>query len=202
MYLLSTKTLNKFAEEMSISCSQPVKDFIDGYVPVYEGNAGELADNQCKEAYANAVQGCKDWVRYIQIALLANDKKPSSQCATLYFPDRTVEVEVLDGNESINYTHPYNNLQEPEMITTPIGKMNYLTYHLILEVKDNPVQLLYRHLVKLRDNIHNILVMNGEHLDVLEGDWLLDDYHIVDVIGVHKMDVMLGYVKSFLEGDI
>lgn len=201
--ILKNHNLEVYLMDKAEEYAKPVRDFIDNNRPVYKGSVMDYNDEKCLVDYEEAVSACREWLRCVQgVLCLENEAYIRSQYVALELPDRLVEVEVCNGNSAFACRDIFS--KELEVVKTPIGTMNYLTYCLLLTIKDNPVQLLYRHLGKLRKSLHALLTLE-RHCGsdcIIVGDDLLDENGIVDLLRVHDMDVMLSHVEEFLNGEL
>lgn len=202
---------NEYLEEKTKEYSKVVQDFTD-VLALYEGEADEQINKACIDAYSKAIDAVRMWVRLVgQLNLL--EAKYVESVTVLHLPEddlnisinaRAVVLSNTDGNsgkELHTDIEGYNGGSE-ETIGTPIGEMGSDMLRKILEIKDNPVVLMYRHLGDLLHCIHNMLSMplhDGLSGDVILTKELLAEHEIQDVLHVYKMDKVLFNIEDFFK---
>ncbi len=201
--------------------SQPVRKFA-GTEAVYAGEEDGLLDAQCWEAYLDALDAVRRWLRIASLLDLSESLRTETH-TLLYLPGEDLQVDVCVEAE---VCMPVRNVpgvlfpaqgagsevmrrqwERPacfhrgsyEGISTPIGRMDSFLYRCLVEVRENPVSLIYRHFARLLEKTRGMLRAQGAPDGVME-EGLLADYGIHDVIGVYRLDSSLAGVDRFLDG--
>lgn len=202
---------NDYLEEKTKEYSKVVQDFTE-VLALYEGESDEQVNDACVTAYSKALDAVRMWVRLVgQLNLLEAQYMESTTLLHMPEDDITVNistrVSILSSVNSNGGRKLYTDIEgynpgREEVIVTPIGEMGSDMLNKILEIKDNPVMLLYKHFGDLLHCIHNILSMPLH--DELSGDViltaeLLAEHGINDVLHVYKMDKSLYWVNKFFK---
>ncbi|MBO5031680.1 MAG: hypothetical protein J6D08_07315 [Lachnospiraceae bacterium] len=176
-----------------------VKELTDGTVlAVYEGTPSAENNARVMENYEKALEACRVWLRAVLgVEAIDNHKADISAEVTLFLPDRLLEASIYTSELPFGGE---NKSIHTEKLTTPIGIMDYFTYRAILEVPNNPVQLLYRYFQDLIHQMHNITSMpfHCDGQDDLLNKYIVEDEGISDVLGVHQYDSLWYNIDEFL----
>lgn len=184
---------------LGVKTTNVVKQLTEGNaVAVYEGIADPENDAKVMERYEQAVEACRVWLRAVAgTQVIANQSDDICVEAELIMPDRLVEVAVYSAQ------YPFGggcNADIVEKLNTPIGKLNYQTYRVILDTPINPVKEMYRYFQDLIHQIHNIIVMplHCDGMDDLLNKYIVEDEGIVDLLGVSRYDALWSNVMDFM----
>lgn len=213
--------LHAALEAESRELAQPVRKFAVT-AAVYRGDKDVSVESQCWDAYLDALNAVKRWLRMASLLDLSESLRTEAY-TLLYLPGEDLQVEIRVNADTCIPVRNFPGVLFPvqdaeseavrkllerpacfhrgsyEMLHTPIGRMDSFVYHCLTEVRDNPVSLLYRHFVLLLEQIRGMLKEQGAPDGVLEEE-LLADYGIHDVIGVYRLDSSLAGADKFLDG--
>ena len=213
--------LHAALEAESRELAQPVRKFAVT-AAVYRGDKDVSVESQCWDAYLDALNAVKRWLRMASLLDLSESLRTEAY-TLLYLPGEDLQVEIRVNADTCIPVRNFPGVLFPvqdaeseamrrllerpacfhrgsyEMLHTPIGRMDSFVYHCLTEVRDNPVRLLYRHFVLLLEQIRGMLKEQGAPDGVLEEE-LLADYGIHDVIGVYRLDSSLAGADKFLVG--
>lgn len=178
--------LEKLQETSKVSA---VKRLIDSYeLAVYQGQPNPENDSKVWEMYEDAVEECRVWLRSVLAAEVFEQQEDNMIEVSLLLPDRVLEVEMLTSDSAV----------QSELLVTPLGEMTYYTYQALLQISQNPVQMLYRYFGKLIRQLHEY-TKERSHCggnDILH-KYTVDDEDIVDVLGIHRFDAVWGRIDEF-----
>lgn len=145
------KNLESFLYDKTAELSQQLQEIIGDIVPIYNTGADMAMDTALMDAYRHITSIVDSWCKLVlQMELLEYDN--ISADVSLLMPDNTHNICVECGFSGVvvNSYHFYN-------IHTPIGDMDYFVYRCIVDIPNNPVQILYRW-VKEQCSLAHVLI--------------------------------------------
>lgn len=196
----------EYVVKKGIELNQPVQDFIDNHLTVYEGEPELDSDAQTHRDFEKAVEACCRWVRTVLCLDIVGSKVSSKQRAVLQLPDKRLNIcvedvpsDVFDGGTALLWSSDAPAYVQ-ELVQTPIGDISYSLYRAIIDAPVNPIRTLYLYFHLLLRNIHTILSLREDDDFITKS--LLEDENIVDVLGVYRLDGVLSNIDDFLKGQV
>ena len=194
------QSLRAYLIELGADTAAVVRQFTDGSaIAVYEHPQNLDNDRRVMESYERAIEACRTWLRGVLAVefMEGADSIASVECA-LSLPDRLLGVSLRDGEPPFGGE---DDIHYREMLVTPIAsRIDYFTYRAIIEIRENPVQLLYRYFRDLIHQMHHIIELPPfNEADRLLNRSLLADLGIVDVLGISRYDCFWYDVDRFLD---
>lgn len=193
------QSLRAYLIELGADTAAVVRQFTDGSaIAVYEQPQNLDNDRRVMESYERAIEACRTWLRAVLAVefMEGAESVTSTECA-ITLPDRLLGVSLRDGEPPFGGE---DDIHYREMLTTPIGRLDYFTYQCIIGIKENPVQLLYRYFQDLIHQIHAIVSLPPHNeADGLLHSSLVADLGIIDLIGVSRYDSFFYDVDRFLD---
>lgn len=186
--------LNKFLLQETAKLSQPVLDFVDNSVVIYDTGVDAVLDEQIGNAYRQAVLAIDHWMRML-VAFDAIENGGNVSGISLELPDGTHNYSCnssVSGVVTDTYSQP--------LVHTPIGDMDYFTYRCIVDIKDNPVMLFYKAMQKQINRVHNLITLDPDgYRDDLITPAILEMCGICDPLNVCRLDSCLTHIDEFFE---
>lgn len=194
--------LSKYLVDSGKQTADKARELTDGSdLAVYEGTSNINNDNKLMKKYEEALKSVREWVKVVLSCEIMESKGVSSARAKLYLPDRFLETSV-NVSELSDVFEPFSScvcrFPNRSTLHTPIGEMGYVLYRAIVEVKDNPVKVLYGYFQSLIQQMRGIVEHRRNCVVDLLHAGLLSEIGIVDVLGVASYDYLWYDVDRFL----
>lgn len=184
--------LKKFLLQETAKLSQPVLDFVDNSVVIYDTGVDAVLDEQIGNAYRQAVEAIDQWMRMV-VAFDVIENGGNVSGISLELPDGTHEYvcnSPVSGVVIDTYSLP--------MVHTPIGDMDYFIYRCIVDIKDNPVMLFYKAMQKQIHRVHVLITLDPDgYNDDLITSAILEMCGICDPLNVCRLDSCLTHIDEF-----
>lgn len=184
--------LNNFLLQETAKLSQPVLDFVDNSVVIYDTGVDAVLDEQIGNAYRQAVEAIDQWMRML-VAFDSIENDGNVFGVTLELPNGTHEYECKSSVLGVvidTYSLP--------MVHTPIGDMDYFIYRCIVDIKDNPVMLFYKAMQKQIHRVHVLITLDPDgYNDDLITSAILEMCGICDPLNVCRLDSCLTHIDEF-----
>lgn len=190
-----------------------LEEFIEKAVIVYEGNQDWDLDDATKVLYERAVEEMVHWVRCKLLEELMSADGTNDAKAVIYLPTTevtvTVSTEWARGKFAI-FEHPAplpmpdsrifaesdeSDWLYAERFRLPYGEVDSFVHNAVMTEAGNPVAVLYEYLCRKMKELRNLARLKKIDSDLL-GEDVLAENNIVDVLGIHRMQMNL---TSFLD---
>lgn len=186
--------LESIVAQETAKLAEPVRDFIDNYVPIYDTGADEVNDFHCLEAYQKATEALDKWMSLVT-KIDAIEYNENQVYAALELPDG---VHEYTGEVAVSGVLCNNNFMQ--ILRTPIGSMNYFVYRCIVDIPDNPVMLFYKAMQEQIHRVHVLITLAPEgYNDDLITKAILDVCGIHDPLDICRLDSCLAHIDEFFE---
>lgn len=184
--------LNNFLLQETAKLSQPVLDFVDNSVVIYDTGVDAVLDEQIGNAYRQAVEAIDQWMRML-VAFDAIENGGNVSGISLELPDGTHEY-VCNSSVSGVVTDTYSL----PLVRTPIGDLDYFCYRAIVDIPNNPVLLFYKAMQKQINRVHNLITLDPDgYNDDLITPAILEMCGICDPLNVCRLDSCLTHIDEF-----
>lgn len=189
--------MKAFLRKEADALNQPVKDFMECQV-VYQIKSAddkELIDYDRKAPkFQKVVNAVEKWLRAVALCSLLEDDSKTSETISLTMP----EEDSLDVRASMDraFGDCFSSLKD-DNIYTPIGSMRAYVCEAIVNVEENPVLLLYQFFDEQIKMEHRLIAEKGGNVPILSGS-ILNEYGIVDLLGIYKLDTLMEGINRFL----
>lgn len=132
------KQLEGFLRDKTAELSQQLQEIIGDIVPIYNTGADEAMNASLKDAYRNITSIVDSWCKLVlQMEMLEYGN--NSAHLSLRMPDCEHHIHADCGVSGVVV-----NKVNCAFMHTPIGTMDYFVYRCIVDIPNNPVQILYR----------------------------------------------------------
>lgn len=186
--------LESIVAQETAKLAEPVRDFIDNYVPIYDTDEDEVNDFHCWGAYTKAVEAVDKWMALVVCANLV-EYTDRTAYASLELPDGKHEYYNELSVSGVDINSPFL-----PVIRTPIGEMNYFIYRCIVDIPDNPVVLFYKAMQEQIRRVHNLITLTPEgYDDDLITPAILELCGIHDSLNICRLDSCLTHVDEFFD---
>ena len=132
------KELERIIAQKTADLAEPVRDFIDNCVCIYDTGVDDAHDFNCWVAYKKAIEAIDKWMSLVVGADLV-EYTENMICVSLELPDGKHEYY----NE-LSVSGVVREGTSLPVVHTPIGDFNYFISRCIVDIPDNPVMLFYK----------------------------------------------------------
>ena len=186
--------LNKFLLQETAKLSQPVLDFVDNSVVIYDTGVDAVLDEQIGNAYRQAVSAIDQWMRML-VAFDAIENGGNVFGVTLELPDGTHEYVCHSSVLGV-----VTDTKSLPIIHTPIGDMDYFIYRCIVDIPDNPVMLFYKAMQEQLHRVHVLITLDPDgYNDDLITPAILELCGIHDPLDICRLDSCLTHIDEFFD---
>lgn len=186
--------LNNFLLQETAKLSQPVLDFVDNSVVIYDTGVDAVLDEQIGNAYRQAVEAIDQWMRML-VAFDSIENDGNVFGVTLELPNGTHEYECKSSVLGV-----VTDTKSLPMIHTPIGDVDYFIYRCIVDITENPVMLFYKAMQEQIHRVHVLITLDPDgYNDDLITPAILELCGIHDPLDICRLDSCLTHIDEFFD---
>ena len=188
--------LNNFLLQETAKLSQPVLDFVDNSVVIYDTGVDAVLDEQIGNAYRQAVEAIDQWMRML-VAFDSIENDGNVFGVTLELPNGTHEYECKSSVSGV-----VRDGTSLPVVHTPIGDFNYFIYRCIVDIPDNPVMLFYKAMQEQIHRVHVLITLDPDgYNDDLITPAILELCGIHDPLDICRLDSCLTHIDEFFDAN-
>ena len=189
--------LNNFLLQETAKLSQPVLDFVDNSVVIYDTGVDAVLDEQIGNAYRQAVEAIDQWMRML-VAFDSIENDGNVFGVTLELPNGTHEYECKSSVSGV-----VRDGTSLPVVHTPIGDFNYFIYRCIVDIPDNPVMLFYKAMQEQIHRVHVLITLDPDgYNDDLITPAILELCGIHDPLDICRLDSCLTHIDEFFDAHV
>ena len=187
--------LKTFLRKEADLLNQQVKELMNSQTVYQVEDDIGVFDNGKTMQLQNAVRAVEKWLRAVGLCSLLENRSKTSELISLTMPADELNVGMsMDGV----YGDYFGDLRND--VHTPIGSMSPYVCEAIVNVEENPVLLLYQFFDEQIRKERRMIVEKGGNVSILSSS-ILEEYGIVDVLGVYRLDSLMEGINKFLHPD-
>ena len=188
------KELERIIAQKTADLAEPVRDFIDNCVCIYDTGVDDAHDFNCWVAYKKAIEAIDKWMSLVVGADLV-EYTENMICASLELPDGKHEYY----NE-LSVSGVVRDGTSLPVVHTPIGDFNYFIYRCIVDIPDNPVMLFYKAMQEQIHRVHVLITLDPDgYNDDLITPAILELCGIHDPLDICRLDSCLTHIDEFFD---
>ena len=199
-------SIKAYLEMKAAEYAEPVRKLMTEDIVFFGADSNTVITTSALVIYNEAEEAIMRWLSSVLEMSMSESQSHKEVMVVLHFPcsDMKVVVKGKDWTKDRVFEAEGNSCcedvcqgyqEKEDYLRTPIGEMNMFTYEAVMQIKDNPVKLLYLHFSSLLAKMHKCRgcesVLNKK---CLEDSNVKDNYHI------YKMDLLLRDINDFFQG--
>ena len=184
--------------------TEKIKEFRDKCYPFfYYDEPSVEKDEEIRRYYRRALEDVEGYLTALLWKELEEDGCTGAG-VSLLLPLGGMHIHVGGGMDSVmEDMPPVEERKEPDIMYTPIGRLDFFTYRAVIRDKDNPVKMLYGCLGDFLWVVHGKLALMPDGLrGILNGGRLRKDegFVINDPLNLHRYDSLWQGLDEFFRG--